>query len=148
MKQFFIALICVVISLCLLPVLLVPANHRTPQRERAASAGSRVIDAMHRYRKEYGHWPSGTQAEIIQALRGDNEKAIVFLDLPAEQLTAGGELPDPWGTPYRIAADPQSKWARVHSAGPDGVFDESSGRSDDHVSRWSASSLGIPGLPF
>jgi hypothetical protein len=148
MNRIIATLLCVVMAICILPVLLRPPNHRTAERSRAEVMSARITDAMHRFHKEFGYWPEGSHAEVVRVLRGENEKGHVFLDLPAEKLTAEGEIPDPWGTPYRIFADAKTQRARVHSAGPDGVFADASARSDDHVSHWSAGTAGIPGLPF
>ena len=148
MNRLFATLLCALIALCLLPVLVSPSNHRTAERSRAEVMSTQITAAMHRFHKEFGRWPNGTHAEIVRALRGENDKSLVLLDLPQEKLTDGGEIPDPWGTPYRILADPMTQRARVHSAGPDGEFAQSSARSDDHVSHWSAGTTGIPGLPF
>jgi hypothetical protein len=147
MSRVFIVLLCAILVVCILPVLVRPANHHTAERSRAEVMSTRITEAMHKFHKEFGAWPSGTHAEIVGALRGANEKSIVFLDLPDARLTEAGEIPDPWGTPYRILTDAKTGRARVHSAGPDGVFALSSG-SDDHISHWNAGTMGIPGLPF
>ena len=110
--------------------------------------GTRIVEAMHRYHKEFASWPTGTHAEIVRALRGANERSIIFLEVPDEILNEAGEIPDPWGNTYRILTDPKTQRARVHSAGPDGHFAHSAARSDDHISHWTAGTMGIPGLPF
>ena len=110
--------------------------------------GTRIVEAMHRYHKEFASWPTGTHAEIVRALRGANEKSVIFLEVPDEILNEAGEIPDPWGSAYRILTDPKTQRARVHSAGPDGLFAHSAARSDDHISHWTAGTIGIPGLPF
>ena len=148
MRTLVVSVMSVVLGLCLFPVLIEPVDHHPPQKQRAAAMSTKLIEAMHRYHKEYGRWASGSHAEVIRALRGDNEKGIVFLEVPDEQLNENEELRDPWGTPYRLSVDPKTQRARVHSAGPDGKFQDVVIRSDDHVSHWSAGTTGIPGLPF
>jgi hypothetical protein len=147
MSRLVAAFFCAVLAVCLLPVFVRPPDHRSAERSRAVVVSTRITEAMQKFRKEFGYWPVGTHAEIVRTVRGENDKGIVFLEMPEEKLTEQGEVPDPWGTPYRILIDAKMGRARVHSAGPDGVFASSSG-SDDHISHWNAGATGIPGLPF
>lgn len=62
--------------------------------------------------------PVGNNAEITAALLGDNPKQVKF-DLPGgSTLNAGGELCDPWGTPWFFHQLSSSK-TELRSAGPD-----------------------------
>lgn len=62
--------------------------------------------------------PVGTNAEITAALLGDNAKQMK-LELPAgSTLNGGGELCDPWGTPWFFHQLSASK-TELRSAGPD-----------------------------
>ena len=133
----------------MLPVLIQPPVHRTPERENAALLGNKLVDATRRYQKTFGRWPQGTHAAMIAALRGENPKATVFFQAPESSFNSAGELLDPWGKPYRFSIDQRGNRPIAHSAGPDGKFANSSERGDDFSSTQNgAGPSGIPGLPF
>jgi len=148
MSRFFLGLLGAIFAICIAPVLVQPVNNHTAERSRAEVMSTRIAGAMHKFRKEFGYWPAGTQAEIVRILRGANDKSLVFLDVPDEKLNENGEITDPWGTPYRILTDAKTQRTRLHSAGPDGVFASPAVRSDDYISHWNAGTTDISGLPF
>ncbi|MCF7787102.1 MAG: hypothetical protein K9N47_13330 [Prosthecobacter sp.] len=65
----------------------------------AASDLQRITIMLRDYRTIAGDNPIGSNAEIMQALSGDNPRQAKILpeDLP---LNSSGELVDRWGTPY------------------------------------------------
>ncbi|OYW75570.1 MAG: hypothetical protein B7Z37_12670 [Verrucomicrobia bacterium 12-59-8] len=65
----------------------------------AASDLQRITIMLRDYRTIAGDNPIGSNAEIMQALSGDNPRQAKILpdDLP---LNTSGELVDRWGTPY------------------------------------------------
>lgn len=74
---------------------------------------------FHQYGAMYGGNPVGTNPEITAALAGKNPKQINFLaGQPGMQIDAGGELLDPWGTPY-FFHQLSGTVMEIHSAGPD-----------------------------
>jgi len=79
----------------------------------------RMRKAIRQYGDMFGGNPVGNNSEITAALKGNNSKSINFIDAEAGmRVNAGGELVDPWGTPYffhQISAAEME----VRSAGPD-----------------------------
>lgn len=65
----------------------------------AASDLERITIMLRDYRTIAGDNPIGSNAEIMQALSGDNPRQAKILpeDMP---LNSSGELVDRWGTPY------------------------------------------------
>lgn len=75
-----------------------PVVDATFENEAAADV-QRLTRLLRDYRTIAGDNPIGSNAEIVQALSGDNPKQAKILpgDLP---LNSSGELVDRWGTPY------------------------------------------------
>lgn len=74
------------------------------------------------YKTEYGALPKTSENyRLIKILCGDNPKQIAFVYLKQWELNPNGEMIDPWGTPFRITFDPDSK-IHIISAGPDKIF--------------------------
>lgn len=82
------------------------------------------------YRTLMGSNPVGTNAEIIEAVSGENPKKARLGPPDGQQLNGRGELMDAWGTAYffhqKSATDME-----IHSAGPDKQF----GTPDDIIGR-------------
>ena len=146
--KWIVTVICLVLAVFILPVFISPVSRIHPEHKVAVDRAMKVVDAMASHYKEFGQWPAGGHADIIKALRGDNPKGIVFLDVPDEFVTSNGELADPWGTPYRLSVDQKTKRATVQSAGPDRRFQRPNEKRSDDVSSTSAAEGGIPGLAF
>jgi Type II secretion system (T2SS), protein G len=104
----------------------------TPSEFRRAYAHTTAVilaDHVKEYRQEYGFYPAGNNAEIIRALCGDNPRKVVFFE-PHGDLSAAGELLDPWGTPYRFdLSDPKNP--KIYSFGKNKRDDHGADRSDD-----------------
>ena len=65
--------------------------------------------------------PVGNNAQISEALRGDNPKGIALLPAEGKFLDSSGLLVDRWGTPYFFHAISRQRMDIV-SAGPDREF--------------------------
>lgn len=94
-----------------------PAGVMIPQEQmRVALMGVRTM--LLDFRTLTGGNPIGTNAEIMQAIMGDNKKGAKLGPPEGQRLNAEGELLDPWGTPYffhQISAQEME----IRSAGPD-----------------------------
>lgn len=134
------------LAVFLLPVLITPPSRTSPEGDRAEAMARQIEDAVTKHYQEYADWPPGEHANTIKALRGENPKGIVFFTVGDESVNADGELPDPWGTPYRISIDHETHRVNVISAGPDHVFQHANSRHSDDVRGQAAG--GVPGLPF
>jgi hypothetical protein len=77
-----------------------------------------VRNMVRDFRTVAGENPVGTNAEIMQALMGDNKKAARFGPPEGVQLNATGELLDNWGTPY-FFHQISGLEMEIRSAGPD-----------------------------
>jgi len=80
------------------------------------------------FRTLMGSNPVGTNAEIMQAVSGDNPKKARLGPPEGQEINGRGELLDVWGTAYffhqKSATDMD-----IHSAGPDKAF----GTTDDMI---------------
>ena len=68
--------------------------------------------------QRFGGNPTGTNAEIVKALTGGNEKGATYLAPDLKGLNENGELVDRWGTPYFFHSNSATDM-EVRSAGPD-----------------------------
>jgi len=94
---------------------------------RAANQITQIFTASQGYRTEYGELPESSENyRLKKILCGDNQRGIAFLVVKPSDLNPNGEMTDPWGTPFRIIFDSNSK-VHVISAGPDKIF----GTADD-----------------
>lgn len=86
--------------------------HQTPEQELQAL--EQVIDL---YRRAHGENPEGDNADVVQALLGQNRHHTAFLpaDVPFIQQ---GQLVDRWGTPYFLHPE-SGHLMTLRSAGPD-----------------------------
>jgi hypothetical protein len=81
-----------------------------------------VRHAIHGFGAMFGGNPVGVNAEITGQLMGNNPKHINFLNREAGlRVNAGGELVDPWGTPY-FFHQLSGTDMEIHSAGPDRIM--------------------------
>ena len=104
------------------------------RRSQARNDVSQICAALKHYVIEYGSMPSGSQAQIMNTLRGENRLKIVFFEAPSNRFNARGEYLDPWGTPFHIdASNPNFPWA--YSFGKDAKDDGAVPESDD-IASW------------
>ena len=76
----------------------------------------------------FGEFPSGSAAEICEALSGKNREHAPVVE--AYEVNAAHEFIDPWGTPYRMSFEGNLK---VYSCGPNKLDEQ--GKGDDIVAR-------------
>lgn len=76
---------------------------------------------IRQYRDVVGENPMGTNAEIMQAVMGDNLKQAKIGLPEGQSLNGKGELVDRWGTPYFFHQVSKNEM-EVRSAGPDRVM--------------------------
>ena len=94
---------------------------------KASNYVAQIYTACQAFRTEYGGLPESPEnCRLKKILGGDNPRGIEFLFTRPTDLNPNGEMIDPWGTPFRITFDPDSK-VHVISAGPDKIF----GTADD-----------------
>ena len=105
------------------------SSHRVATKNNAMQ----LRTALNAHRLEYGHFPSGSHAEIVSILGGSNPRHVIFMEFPPKALSAKGEFLDPWGNPFRIdTSDPAT--AKVYSFGRNKRDDHGAEGSDDIVS--------------
>jgi len=91
-------------------------------KAKAATTERQIEAACQAYLTEYGQLPPTSENyRLMKILTTDNPRAIPLINVKPTDLTPNGDLIDPWGTPYRITFDSDSK-VHVISAGPDKVF--------------------------
>jgi hypothetical protein len=93
-----------------------------------------LLATLKQYQVEYATLPIGNAAEIMNALRGENSRKIIFFDGKPTAFNAQGAFLDPWGTPYRIdLSKPEAP--RVWSCGPN-RRDEGGAKDSDDIVSW------------
>ncbi len=113
--------------------LLLPAIlHASPIEKRLVAKVDvlNLESALEAYRTVLGKYPTGTAAQILSALRGENASSNTFLTIAPHRVNAAGEYVDTWRTPYRITFDGTGK-PFVYSFGPDRQDNQASPQSDD-----------------
>src|SRR4051794_14070105 len=77
-------------------------NKRSPKIHQTHYEIVNFCAALSQYHTEFGEYPSGTKANILTTLLGENSKKILFLHVDPTLINSTGELMDPWKTPYKI----------------------------------------------
>lgn len=105
---------------------------------RTIHEARQMLSGMETYRKDFGDYPLGDSAAIMNALTGDNPTHKLIMPPPSGSTNQAGVWLDPWGTAYEISVPPPV----VKSAGPDKKF----GDADDIIINWNklASSNKLP----
>jgi hypothetical protein len=85
-----------------------------------------LTSALNGYRAQYGEYPVGDNATVLKALRAQNPKGLLFLDIDPRSLDEHGSFIDPWRKPYFIETTP-TNGISIRSAGPNRCF----GDADD-----------------
>lgn len=94
-------------------------NPVSPEELAAAAVDVDKVKLMFRdYRTRMGENPTGTNAEIMKAVMGDNPKQARLGPPEGQQLNGNGELVDRWGTPYFFHQMSRNDM-EIRSAGPD-----------------------------
>ena len=134
MKKFL--LIVGVIGLVIAGAWAVKAVTTVQAKARNATLSSDVeslFDGLQKYKEFVGAYPKGSNAEVLKALQGQNEKKVTVIVGRKLAVNGKGEFIDPWGTPLRIYFSDTS--VLIRSAGPNGRFDESTAMEFDDFIR-------------
>jgi hypothetical protein len=79
----------------------------------------RLHDLFRIYRERFGSFPSGeNNAQLMNALRGNNPQRLGIFPLQHPRLDAEGNLLDAWGTPFFFHLLSRDE-LDIRSAGPD-----------------------------
>lgn len=89
-----------------------------PEESPAKQAAEAIALNLRHFGQRFGGNPTGTNAEIVRALTGENEAHATYLPQELRRLNDQGELLDQWGTPYFFHSDSATE-TEVRSAGPD-----------------------------
>ena len=90
--------------------------------------------ALDGFAHENGDYPKGTRAEVCRMLRGEsingrNPRKLDYVEALPTEMNGSREFIDPWGEPYRLSTEQQT---RVYSCGPNRLDEHGDG--DDIVS--------------
>ncbi|MEI8314963.1 MAG: type II secretion system protein GspG [Verrucomicrobiota bacterium] len=101
------------------------------RHSKAQNDVNALMQALSAYASEQGELPHGDCATICRLLRGEsvdgqNPKRLDYINAEGKEVSAHGELLDPWGKPYKIIVE---KGLRVYSSGPNG--NDERGQGDD-----------------
>ena len=149
MKKALLVFAFLIFAVLMLPGILHPPTESTANAGSEVKQLARALDtALLDYQKEFGKFPEGSAGEIMSALRGKNDKAQTFIEPAPTALNDHGEMVDPWGTPFRITFDADSKIPKIHSAGPNLIFEEKPSKHGDDYYSWHDPALISSPLPF
>jgi hypothetical protein len=112
------------------------AKHRLdPQVVEFNQDADLLIKGLQEYRKFVGSYPSGSPADIANALSGRSatDKKFLLVTDRKERKNSKGELVDPWGTPLQFFFSHNG--VMIRSAGPNQVFEDSTVRTSDDLYR-------------
>jgi hypothetical protein len=110
----------VVAAFFILPLLNNPIHKPAPN----AVCRLQLLDikvAMEGYVSKYASYPTGTQAQIVKTLCGNNPQRYEFLDIHILKFNSREECLDPWGTPLAINFSSTNSFV-ISSAGPDKIW--------------------------
>lgn len=137
-KKALLVFLFLVFAVLMLPgIIQPPPDTATAEKMQVKGLSDALSAALLEYQEAYGQFPEGDAGQILSALRGGNEKKTVFFDPASDSVNEGGELVDPWLTPFRISFDPAKELPKIQAAGPNRKFDEKGHHllfSDDYYS--------------
>jgi hypothetical protein len=117
-RAILVCAILVVVIFLIAPILLPRREKPEPKVQIEMRS---LLGALQYYQAEYGKYPSGNSAGILQALLGNNPKMQPFLVVPARSTNSTGQFIDPWGTPYEIVLE-SANHVTIRSAGENKTF--------------------------
>ncbi|RYD70942.1 MAG: hypothetical protein EOP84_25780 [Verrucomicrobiaceae bacterium] len=94
-----------------------PANQANAARVQQDVGSLKFL--LRDFRNALGGNPVGSNAEIVRALQGRNQKKLALKLWDGHKLNGEGELVDPWGSPY-FFHQLSAKEMEIRCAGPDG----------------------------
>ncbi len=100
-----------------------------PKDQQALKEMQGLASALKKYKMEFGTVPAGDSRAVADALHGNNEKKIRFVE--DVRTSPEGAWLDPWGQPYRIYGS--GKPVLIRCAGPNGTFDEGNDEKRDDI---------------
>ena len=132
MKNRFLGYCLLLFSLILLGNIFLPhlVDGKPAKIPLARMEISNLSAALTHYQAELAENPSGTKANILKTLLGENSKKLPFLHVNPKAVNSRGEFMDPWKTPYQINIIGQTNFI-IRSAGPNRIF----GDKDDLISK-------------
>ena len=149
MKKFLLVCGFLIFAVLILPGILQPPTETGAKDSTEVKQLARALDdALLKYREEIGRFPEGSAGEIVSALCGRNEKEKAYLVLAPTAVNEHGEMLDPWGTPFRITFDTVNNVPKIHSAGPNLIFEDKPGKHTDDYYSWRDSGAPASPLPF
>ena len=149
MKKFLLICGSLIFAVLILPGILQPTGETGAKDGTEVKQLARALDsALLEYRKDFGRFPAGGAGEIVSALGGQNEKGKSYIELAPAAVNDHGEMLDPWGTPFRITFDEVNSVPRIHSAGPNLIFEDKPGKHTDDYYSWRESGASASPLPF
>jgi len=91
-----------------------------------------LFEGLQKYKEHVGSYPTGSNAEVVKALQGNNSKKVIIGLGRKLELNNKGEFIDPWGNALRFYFSDNS--VLVRSAGANGRFEDSTSLDfDDYV---------------
>jgi len=88
---------------------------------------------LQQYKEHVGAYPTGSNADIVRALKGQNPKNVIILVGRKNEVNPKGEFVDPYGTALKIYFNENG--VLVRSAGPNRRFDDSTALECDDFFR-------------
>jgi hypothetical protein len=124
MKKFFVKVGIIGGVVAGIWLVYVIASVRVNARMSKLSADiENLFTGLQEYREHVGSYPTGNNAQIVKALRGQNQKNVIILVNRKSDLNDKGEIVDTWSTPLRFYFSDTS--VLIRSAGPNGRFENS-----------------------
>ena len=91
-----------------------------------------LFDGLQKYKEHVGAYPTGSNADVVKALQGQNPKRVIIGLGRKLELNGKGEFVDPWGNALRFYFSENS--VLVRSAGANRRFEESTSMEfDDYI---------------
>jgi len=91
-----------------------------------------LFDGLQKYKEHVGAYPTGSNAEVVKSLQGQNSKKVIIGLGRKLELNGKGEFVDPWGNALRFYFSDNS--VLVRSAGENRRFEESTSLDfDDYI---------------
>lgn len=91
-----------------------------------------LFEGLQKYKEHVGSYPTGSNAEVVKALQGQNPKRVIIGLGRKLELNGKGEFVDPWGNALRFYFSDNS--VLVRSAGENRRFEESTSMEfDDYI---------------
>jgi len=104
-----------------------------PQVARFNDRANKLIEGLQQYKEFFKHYPTGTMADISEALSGQAEGKVVIFATANAKKNDKGEIVDTWGTPLQFYFSHDA--VMIRSAGPNKVWEDSRHPGSDDLYR-------------